>query len=73
MQKRLFGSTGARVSEVGLGCWQLGGGEWGEVSDDLAMGILDAAVDSGVTAQCFVGKGQSARTRPNPSGTSIAN
>jgi len=49
MQKRLFGSTGARVSEVGLGCWQLGGGEWGEVSDDLAMGILDAAVESGVT------------------------
>jgi aryl-alcohol dehydrogenase-like predicted oxidoreductase len=33
------------LSEVGLGCWQLGGGEWGEVSDDLAMGILDAAVD----------------------------
>lgn len=49
MQKRLFGSTGARVSEVGLGCWQLGGGEWGEVSDDLAMGILDAAAESGVT------------------------
>lgn len=33
---------------IGLGCWQLGS-DWGEVSEDAAMAILDAAVDSGVT------------------------
>jgi len=49
MKKRPFGNTGAKISEVGLGCWQLGGAEWGEVSDEQALAILGAAVDSGVT------------------------
>lgn len=44
----MLGKTGRDVSVVGLGCWQLGGG-WGEVGDDQAMAILDAAVDAGVT------------------------
>ena len=44
----MLGKTGRDVSVVGLGCWQLGGG-WGEVGDDQAMAILNAAVDSGVT------------------------
>jgi aryl-alcohol dehydrogenase-like predicted oxidoreductase len=48
MEKRVLGKTGRDVSVVGMGCWQLGGG-WGEVGDDQAMAILDAAVDSGVT------------------------
>lgn len=49
MKKRSFGNTGAEISEVGLGCWQLGGADWGNVSDEQAFAILDAAVDSGVT------------------------
>jgi aryl-alcohol dehydrogenase-like predicted oxidoreductase len=49
MKTRTFGRTGAEVSEVGLGCWQLGGADWGNVSDDQALSILAAAVDSGVT------------------------
>lgn len=48
MKTRPFGKTGISVSEVGLGCWQLGG-NWGEVSDDTAQAILQAAVDNGVT------------------------
>ena len=36
------------MTVVGLGCWQLGA-DWGEVSEDSAMAILDAAVDAGVT------------------------
>jgi aryl-alcohol dehydrogenase-like predicted oxidoreductase len=36
------------VSVVGLGLWQLGG-DWGEVADDDAFALLDAAVESGVT------------------------
>ena len=33
---------------VGLGCWQLGA-DWGDVGDEQAMAILNAAVDAGVT------------------------
>lgn len=36
------------ISEIGLGCWQLGGGDWGDVSDAEAMSILHAAKDAGV-------------------------
>ena len=36
------------VSVIGLGCWQLGA-DWGEVSDDTAAEILEAAFNSGVT------------------------
>ncbi|MCB0035704.1 MAG: aldo/keto reductase, partial [Anaerolineales bacterium] len=36
-----------RVSEVGLGTWQLGGG-WGSVDDATAQQILHTAVDNGV-------------------------
>jgi aryl-alcohol dehydrogenase-like predicted oxidoreductase len=36
------------VSVIGLGCWQLGA-DWGEVSDDTAAQILEAAYESGVT------------------------
>ncbi len=32
---------------VGLGCWQLGA-DWGEVSEDDALGVLQAAFDAGV-------------------------
>ena len=48
MEKRVLGRTGREVGVVGLGCWQLGA-DWGEVSEDSALAILDAAVDAGVT------------------------
>ncbi|MDC7121663.1 aldo/keto reductase [Cellulomonas fimi] len=48
MEKRVLGRTGRDVGVVGLGCWQLGG-DWGDVGDDTALQILDAAVDAGVT------------------------
>jgi aryl-alcohol dehydrogenase-like predicted oxidoreductase len=48
METRVLGRTGRDVSVVGLGCWQLGA-DWGEVGEDQAMAILEAAVDSGVT------------------------
>jgi aryl-alcohol dehydrogenase-like predicted oxidoreductase len=37
------------VSEVGLGCWQFGGTEWGAVSEADALATLRAAADAGVT------------------------
>jgi aryl-alcohol dehydrogenase-like predicted oxidoreductase len=49
MHYRSFGRTGWEVSEIGIGTWQLGGTEWGEVDDDEALGTLRAAADAGVT------------------------
>jgi aryl-alcohol dehydrogenase-like predicted oxidoreductase len=48
MNRRPFSSTGPEVSEIGLGCWQLGGSDWGALDDDNAFAILNAAVDAGV-------------------------
>ena len=49
MKKRTFDGTGRQVSEVGLGCWQLGGSDWGDLDDRTAFRILDAAAEAGVT------------------------
>lgn len=49
MNQRVFGTTGVSVGEIGLGCWQLGGADWGAVSDEQALETLRAAVESGVT------------------------
>ncbi len=48
MKQRLFGSSGVKVSEIGMGCWQLGGSDWGNVSEEDALATLQAAVESGV-------------------------
>ena len=48
MKYRTLGKTGVKVSEVGLGTWQLGSADWGAVSDKEALAILHRAVDSGV-------------------------
>lgn len=48
MEKRVLGRTGREVGVVGLGCWQLGA-DWGEVSEEQALAILETAVDAGVT------------------------
>jgi len=44
---RPFGTT--RVSEIGLGCWQLGGADWGDLPEADALAVLRAAADTGVT------------------------
>ena len=48
MQARTLGRTGRDVSVVGLGTWQLGA-DWGEVSEQDATAVLDAAASNGVT------------------------
>src|SRR3712207_1525325 len=47
MERRPLGRTGAEVGVVGLGTWQLGG-DWGDVSEDDAAAVLEAALDAGV-------------------------
>ncbi len=49
MHTRDFANTGLLLSEIGLGCWQLGGSDWGAVDEKECFAILSAAVDAGVT------------------------
>ncbi|MBN2704051.1 MAG: aldo/keto reductase [Pontiellaceae bacterium] len=49
MDKRRLGSNGFEVSEVGLGCWQLGA-DWGKsFSTEEGLAILREAVAQGIT------------------------
>ena len=63
MNTRTLGKTGYNVSEIGLGCWQLGG-DFGPVGDDTANEILRTARSLDVnfwdTADVY-GAGQSER------------
>ena len=48
MRERPFDHTGVSISEIGLGAWQLGGVEWGEVSEEDSLLTLRAAVENGI-------------------------
>lgn len=62
MQRRLFPALGRSVSEVGLGCWQLGRGDWPALPDSQARAVIEAALREGVdffdTADVY-GQGES--------------
>lgn len=47
MKYREFGRLGWRVSEVGLGCWQIGWC-WGDIEEKDARKIIHTALDKGV-------------------------
>lgn len=49
MHTRRFNNTAREVSEIGLGTWQLGGTEWGDVPESQALATLHAAAEAGVT------------------------
>ncbi|QGZ47922.1 aldo/keto reductase [Streptomyces sp. QHH-9511] len=48
MELRTFGRSGQRVSVIGTGTWQLGA-DWGQVKEEEALAVLEAAVESGVS------------------------
>jgi aryl-alcohol dehydrogenase-like predicted oxidoreductase len=48
MEQSVFARSSQRVSVIGLGTWQLGA-DWGEVTEEEALAVLDASVESGVT------------------------
>ena len=56
MRYRQFGRTGWKVSEIGFGAWQIGGG-WGHVDDAASIRTLLHAFDRGInfvdTAQLY--------------------
>jgi aryl-alcohol dehydrogenase-like predicted oxidoreductase len=64
VQYRTFGRLGWQVSEVGFGAWPLGGGMWGEQSDQDSVAALHRFLDLGGnfidTAQGY-GDGRSER------------
>lgn len=49
MKYRMFGDSDRLVSEVGIGTWQLGGSDWGDITDEQALATLHASADAGVT------------------------
>ncbi len=62
MKYRELGRTGLEVSEIGLGCWAIGGDAYGPTSDKASLEALEIAWDRGVnffdTADTY-GKGHS--------------
>ena len=76
MKTRRLGKTGYEVSEIGLGCWQLGEA-FGPVNDQTAEDILAAADAAGVTfwdTADVYGGGQSERrigAHQKPAGVKI--
>lgn len=50
MELRTCGRSGLRLSALGLGCWQFGGGEyWGEQSQEQTDRVVAVALDLGIT------------------------
>lgn len=47
MHYRTFGRERIEISEVGLGCWQIGG-NWAEVEESTAREILRTSLDRGI-------------------------
>ena len=47
MKFRDFSDLGWKVSEIGIGCWQIGWC-WGDVTDETARNILKTALNNGV-------------------------
>ena len=49
MRQRKFGKTGLTVSEIGMGTWELGGREWGDIGEKEAVDLLRYAFEKGST------------------------
>ena len=49
MQYRALETTGLTVSEIGMGTWELGGQEWGDIDEGAAIRLLRYAYEKGIT------------------------
>lgn len=74
MKTRRLGKTGYEVSEIGLGCWQLGG-DFGPVGDETADAILTHALNAGIsfwdTADVYGGGLSESRIGTHAKGPSV--
>lgn len=48
MEKRRLGNTDIEVSVVALGCWAIGGWQWGGTDDEKAVAAIRKAIDVGM-------------------------
>ncbi len=49
MKKRILGSTGLEVSEIGFGAWQLCNSDsWGGMDDQTALRLINEAIEGGI-------------------------
>lgn len=48
MKRRLLGRTGIKVSEIGLGTWEMSGDVWGKKNDSESLKCISVAVENGV-------------------------
>jgi aryl-alcohol dehydrogenase-like predicted oxidoreductase len=49
LKERILGKSGTAVTEIGMGLWAAGGGQWGTTDDREIFDAIDFALDSGVT------------------------
>ncbi len=49
MQHRTLGKTNKQISELGFGCWAIGGSSYGPVNDQDSLKALAFAFDHGIT------------------------
>jgi aryl-alcohol dehydrogenase-like predicted oxidoreductase len=62
MRYRQLGETDLKVSEIGFGCWGIGGDSYGETSDLTSVRAIEAALDKGINffdTSDFYGAGRS--------------
>ncbi len=50
MRYKTFGNTNAKISEICIGTWGIGGAGWGEVNKQESVAAIEAMIDSGVNA-----------------------
>jgi myo-inositol catabolism protein IolS len=51
LKKRILGKSGIEITEIGLGLWAAGGGDWGATNaeaDQAAVKAIETALDAGV-------------------------
>src|SRR3989338_4297843 len=48
MKYRVLGKTGLKISEIGFGCWAIGGTSYGPTKDEDSLQALETAWERGV-------------------------
>ena len=49
MDYRMAGATGISVSEIGMGTWEFGGREWGDISEEISIDVMRYGFEQGIT------------------------